>query len=200
MHTRPSPYSARGFTLLELMLTLAVAAVLAAVAIPNMRDFIRNNRLTSASNDLLRSIQISRSEAIKRQRVVAVCASGDPLDEEATCAAGALSGWIVFEDRNNNWTRDDDEEILDRKQVPPGVTAVNNHDGIVSYSPTGFANKTPGQEATDRVVFCDQRGNARLGDNSTARALVIEPGGRARVTRLYSEVSAALSEIGASCS
>lgn len=200
MDNRPlDPWGARGFTIIELMLTIAVAAVLAAVAIPNMRDFVRNNRLASASNDLLRSVQISRSEAIKRQTFVATCASANPLADAATCSGGAFDGWIVFEDTNNNWTRDVGEAVLDRKQVPSGVVAVNNNDGVVSFAATGFSNKTPGKTATNRVVFCDERGNVQVGASSAARALVIESAGRARVTRHYTEVSSALSDIGATC-
>jgi len=57
-----------GFTLIELMVTLSVAAILMAIAIPNIRNFLSNNRLSSGVNDLLHSIQVARTEAIKRQQ------------------------------------------------------------------------------------------------------------------------------------
>jgi type IV fimbrial biogenesis protein FimT len=197
MQTTPS--TQRGFTLFELMLTLAVAAVLAAIAVPNLRDFVRNNRLTSASNDLLRSMQIARSEAIKRQRVVAVCASANPDATNPTCSDTPFDGWIVFEDVNNNWQRDVGEELLERPSAPDGVTVKNNNEDIVSYAATGFANSTPGRTPTSRVVICDARGNKAVGANSTARALFIEPTGRARVARDFTNVGAALTTIGGTC-
>ena len=181
------------------MITLAVAAVLAAVAIPNMRDFIRNNRLTAAGNDMLRSLQVARSEAIKRQQVVAACASGDPMADDPGCSGGAFTGWIVFQDTNNNWERDSGEDVLDRQSVAQGVRVVNNNSGVVSYSPSGFSNSTPGKTPTSRIVICDERGIVQTGTNSLGRAVLIEPAGRARVTKEYATVDLALNTIGGSC-
>src|SRR5438045_7080259 len=88
----------RGFTLTELMVTVAVAGVLAMVAVPNMRTFLQNNRLSSASNDLLRSFNLARTEAIKHQANVVVCAVADPTLAVPVCSYGPFKGWIVFQD------------------------------------------------------------------------------------------------------
>ncbi len=195
---RPGPSRAAGFTLLELMLTLAVAAVLAAVAIPNMRDFMRNNRLSSAANALLRSTQVARSEAIKRQSNVVVCASADPLADTPECSYGAFRGWVVFQDDNSNWAFDGTDVVIERHElIDPSVTVVNDNHGILSYAPSGFANPPGAKTPSQNVVICDARGNAKLGDNSTARAVLIANTGRSRVTKVFTEIGTAISSAGA---
>jgi type IV fimbrial biogenesis protein FimT len=62
----------RGFTLLELMVTLAVLAVLITVGIPAFGDMVRNNRVTAQTNELVSALNIARSEAVKRGRNVQV--------------------------------------------------------------------------------------------------------------------------------
>ncbi len=195
MHNRRTT---RGFTILELMLTVAVAAVLAAVAIPNMRDFIRNNRLTAVANDLLRSTQLARSEAIKRQSNVVVCASSNPTDATPTCSYGSFASWIVFQDTNSNWAHDATEEVIERVEpIDTTVTVKNDNHGILSYAPSGFANPAGTRTPSSRVVICDARGNQAVGSQSAARAVIIEPTGRSRVTKTVTDITTAMTVSGA---
>ena len=82
----------------ELVVVLALAAVILGVGVPNFRDFQRNNRLTVAANDVLGMVITSRAEALRRQITISMCSSAEPeAEEDAECGDG--SGWIVFEDR-----------------------------------------------------------------------------------------------------
>jgi type IV fimbrial biogenesis protein FimT len=88
---------ARGFTIVELMVAMLVLAILLAMAVPSFRDATLSSRLTGYANDLVASVQIARSEAIKRNARVTLCASTNGT----SCAAdvGWEVGWIVLAPR-----------------------------------------------------------------------------------------------------
>ena len=191
----------RGFTIIELMVVLALAAVMLGLAVPNMRQFILNNRLTSGANDLLRAVNQARSEAIKRQTVVTLCATDEPEEDEPACSGGAFGGWVVFVDTDADGDFDAGEEKLASGSAASAVSVSNDNDGILCYGPSGFAGVNCGGLApTQTIVLCDARFNA--GDDASAnagRALLITTTGRGRVTREHTEVANALDATGGSC-
>ena len=85
-----------GLTLVELLVTIVVLSVLLALGTPGLQDFLRNNRVTGQANDLVISVQLARSEAVKRGSRGVICAS----DDEATCSGSDdwSTGWIVYSD------------------------------------------------------------------------------------------------------
>lgn len=117
----------QGFTLIELMVSIALIAVLMMVAAPSLTTFQRNAELTSISNSLLASINAARGEAMKRgQYAMVVPAVGNDWG----------SGWVVFVDidRSSDFDAADDVSILSREALPSYLEIP---------TPTGTANESP---------------------------------------------------------
>lgn len=125
--------------MIELMVVLSIAAILASLAVPSFRSVIQNNRLTTQANELAGTLNFARSEAIKRGGRVTVCASTN----QATCTSGTAwgGGWIAFADINGNSTFDVGTDTLLRvRGTLEGGSTLAGTATALQYRPNGFLN------------------------------------------------------------
>jgi len=171
-----------GFTLIELVVTMAVAAILVTVAIPNMRTFIQNGRINTQINDLIGDLSLARSEAIKRRTNVGICMSTNGT----TCAGGGnwRDGRAIFVDANNNGTWDAGEVILRFREGLASAADTLTTNAVlpdpVFFRPNG-ASSVPLGGPVGFFTFCDVRGASsgkQVSLNSLGQASVstIAPG------------------------
>ncbi len=165
--------AARGVTLLELIVTLTVVALLAAFGIPALYDYVQNLRLTAEINRLVAHLHLARTVAISRNTNVVMCKS----DDQRACADPAprgadwSRGWILFVDDNDNGVHDSAELVLHRQEaLNEGLTVRFNQPGRVRYQPTGIAR-------SGRFTICDLRGA------QFARSVILYWTGRPRTIR-----------------
>ncbi len=193
---RRRPRASRGFTLMEMLTTVAIVTIVGSFAVPSLLSMVRNSRLSSVSNDLLASLQNARTEAVKRQAQTVVCWVADTTAASPACSYGNGAAWIVFQDTNANWQWDANEPIIERHDALDSTLTVKTAgQSVIAFNATGFAAPTALVNRMTNAVFCDARGVVALGASSTARAVVISPTGRARVANTVTDVRAALNGV-----
>ena len=108
-----------GFTLIELMVALTVMAIVLSFAIPSFESIVNGNRLTSAANEMVASIQTARMESLRRNRRAVVCLSDAPNATTPACSGSTSTtgGWITFLDVNANGTFDSAGDTLLRTSL-----------------------------------------------------------------------------------
>jgi type IV fimbrial biogenesis protein FimT len=169
--------ASKGMTIVDLIIGLAVGAVVLSWALPSFTTLSMNNQITTQTNDFISSLALARSEALKRVDRVTVCKSADG----ASCvgSGGWEQGWIVFSDIDNDASRDAGEEILHYRQAlrSPntlrGTSAVANY---VSYDSRGSTRLVSGAFQAGTLVLCDARG-----PGEHARVVAINVAGRVRL-------------------
>lgn len=167
-----------GFTLVELMVTVAVAAVILGVAGPKLAEFIARTRVATATNEFVFLINYGRTEAIKRSTQVVVCRSTD-----GTACDGESwgDGAVAFVDNDRNDTLGAGDEVL--------RTLTDVSDALTLTS----------GNLAQRIVFTpagsvEQNGQIALvgGDHAKLkRCLHIAPSGRVEAKAYYAECGSA---------
>jgi type IV fimbrial biogenesis protein FimT len=172
-----------GFTIVELMITLVIIAIVASLGVPAFRETIQNNRMATQFNELVGSLNIARSEAVKRGARTRVCKGTAPTCDNS--ATGWEQGWFVWVDGNDDgsftpgdtngngrWDQDEDELIQVFGSLSGGNTLRGNTNVAdeVSFNTQGFSSDT------GTIRLCDSRGAGE------ARGLVINNTGRIRRT------------------
>jgi type IV fimbrial biogenesis protein FimT len=195
----------RGFTLFELLVTILVMGVLFGIGVPNLLEFSRNNRMTATANDMLTSIMMARSEAVKQHLPVTLCASPEPLAAPPACDLDASDpdsngGYIVFVDANADGVLDAGEDLVLQRDDPDAVTVLADN-GYIHFARNGFLGDIGGAGSSAKeILLCDDRGNVTVsGSLSAARALRIDPTGRAVVLNEVADIDTLNGTIGLSC-
>lgn len=169
-----------GMTLIEVLVTLGIVAILATVAAPSLQSMIERNQLQALTNNMVSNLYYARSEAAKRGFTVALCASDAGQTVCDANAANFANGWIIFTDYDRNGTLTDaatqfdtngdgvldtSEQILVIGEAPAErftITSNGNPANLISYRPTGdtsprtfslLVSKTSDNKALSRIYF-----------------------------------------------
>lgn len=155
----------RGFTLVEMVMTMAMLAILVGIAVPSFRSMMLNNRAASTANALVQVITNARSEAVKRQAMVALCKSAD--GKQCTDSGGWDQGVLTvrFSDTNGDGRYAIGEQVLEilRADVPftkgSDINGVGGLQNQLSYNPAGRTSVA----ATGHFNIVPKGGDEKLG-------------------------------------
>jgi type IV fimbrial biogenesis protein FimT len=156
----PAAKRSRGFTLIELMVTITVAAVLLTIALPSFVNTTLNSKLRATANNLSAAAMLARSEAIKRNAPTQLC----PSDDDTTCSGDWEDGWIVIASDNT---------VVHREGPVPDGYKVNTTATDLTFEPSGVGSTAAS------FVIC--RATPSVG--SQERVVAISATGRPSVTR-----------------
>lgn len=158
----------QGFTLVELMITLLIAAILMAIGVPGMRVLSQNSQQRNAVSDINSTLARVRTEVAARNIGATVCASND--QESCSGEVNWENGWIIFVDRDADGEIDTGDTVIQvHAALPGGVTLRTlGADNKIIFNNAGLPNTA----ATFR--FCDERGLPSL------RAVIVGPSGMIR--------------------
>ncbi len=172
----------KGFTLIELMMTLSIAAILLTIAVPSYITFTKNSRITAQTNKIVTAISMARGEASKRGTRVVLCRSDDVGKDDPDCSGNSgiakdwSNGWLVFAVGTSRVTPlydpSKDDVLIGQFESESNVVIKTNsaNDKNLEFNPDGTTNESG---STAKFAICDDRGS------SHGNLIEISPVGRA---------------------
>jgi type IV fimbrial biogenesis protein FimT len=171
-----------GFTLIELMIVVVIVAVMLTLVAPSFYTTIKNNRLRTEADRIVTSFNLARSESVKRNIDVVICArSGNPTPSCATTGIAA-QGWLIFADLNQNAALDttgsSPDILLKVYEALPQGYSITKTDGTaydggkIAFYPDGSSN------SPETIYLCSQDKDA-----SAAWAISVNPVGGVTASR-----------------
>ena len=165
----------QGFTLVELMITLEIAAVLLGTVAPGMARLMERNRIQTAADNLFTGLMLTRSEALKRNQSVVICKSANGT----ACATGGGTewhdGWLVYADADGDNAPDPNEILRVTSSLRNGdtlYTSGSDFDDQVSYNVDGTAS------GIGTFVVCN-----KAGDLNYSREVAVSVTGRPKLNK-----------------
>lgn len=178
---------AHGFTLIELMVVMGIAAVLATLAAPSFTRLLQSNTISSNVNLFLADMRFARSESIRLGGAVVICRSDAPEASSPTCGSGSgpggngwVSGWIIFQDLDNDGNKDNSGSVDPLLRVQAPITSMDSivEGGSSSSTKLRFT-------ATGRLLNLSSATQFQFGggnySNEVQRVVCINLSGRARI-------------------
>ncbi len=176
---------AAGFTLLELLTTITIVAVLASVAIPTFSNIRTTNAMATSINLFMTQLYLARSYAVTRERHITLCPASNPT----TCSDDHTQwhkGYLIFQDSNKNRQLDDGEELIsyqERSEQQVKIVSSSRARNRISYRPMGrawFSNTTVRfchslRPELNRAIIISNNGRARQSDKMADGSTVTCP-------------------------
>lgn len=159
----------RGFTLVELIVTLAIAGILLAIGVPSMTQFLSDRAAAANAEEFAEAVRFTRSEAMKRGRSVYICASSNPEAADAACsddAAGWTGGWLVADV--------DSDKVFRIQNALRVMDSVDAESSKITFAATGIVREGAGD-----YVFTPSGKT----DTKNVRTVNVNSQGRVKVTR-----------------
>lgn len=164
----------KGFSLLELMVTMAIAAIVLSVGVPSFRSVIMDNRLVTQANLFVTSINLARSAAVRYQRNATVCASANFDAAVPSCAVSTdwSNGWIVWVDKDRDTVTDAGEVLAVFEPMTESLSFSSSGTAGFTYNARGFS-----VVGGDALLLCDSRAA------ETGRIIRVNAVGRTNISR-----------------
>lgn len=172
----PTPTTDRGFTLIEVMITLVIAAVVITIGVPGLTDFVASQRVRTVASDLVADMALARAEAIKESR--------QAIFERVSGATNTWKdGWRICVDLNGNATCDN-AEVRKVTTAVPGRSKIcstaTDFDNRIFFRPDGRVVRASAPGANDGLKVSDDNGDG-ASQNDRIRLVFLSISGRARM-------------------